>query len=73
MLGFLATKLFQPFLKPLKYFVDDNFRSKVEPIDGSVLYSIYMLRLNIRGFMLAMDRFLILSSIVCSKAKVPSV
>lgn len=39
MLGFLATKLFQPFLKPLKYFVDDNFRSKVEPIEGSVLYS----------------------------------
>ncbi len=26
-------------LKPIKYFIDDNFRQKVEPIEGSVLYS----------------------------------
>lgn len=39
MLGFLAKALFNPFLKPIKYFVDDNFRSKFEPVEGSVLYS----------------------------------
>lgn len=26
-------------LKPIKYFIDDNFRQKVEPVEGSVLYS----------------------------------
>ena len=38
-LDFWAKIFFQSSLKSIKYFVDDNFRSKVEPIEGSVLYS----------------------------------